>query len=136
MIRLIAVVFVISRLPASALAGGEIASYADAKEFRLVVEDRDLLAAPEWKADAENPPLSAARAIKLATDYKEALLKRSGEGKWECVGAELRLEQYINRWYWEVSFEPHRGHGSVFQHLIIVVLMDGKMPKPRVTKLH
>ena len=49
-------------------------SYAVGKKFETTISTADLRKSPSWEADAENPPLSARKAIALA----DATAKRTG----------------------------------------------------------
>jgi hypothetical protein len=52
------------------VAGMQLAGYADDKQFLFTVWDEDLVKSPEWKADADNPPLAARVAIDKATELR------------------------------------------------------------------
>jgi hypothetical protein len=117
------------------LAGKGLASYAEGKQFFTAVKDEDLQATPKWEATDDNPPLSAHRAINLATAMKNLLVKDSENHKWEFEAADLHFDKYVDRWYWEVTFWALSKRGQLPQHwaeLQLVVLMDGKVIRPDV----
>src|SRR5215472_892424 len=59
---------------------------------------------PAWRDDAETPPLSASKAIKLANEMKDRLVKDSDDHKWIFQDASLHPES-DGRWYWLVYYE-------------------------------
>jgi hypothetical protein len=111
-----------------------ICSYAFSKQYAVRVPDEALEKSPSWKDDAENPPLSAKKAIKLATEMKDSLVKDSKNYKWTLTSA--RLEPAGGgKWYWLIYYEAQFPIGTgIPDHLRLVVLMDGKVIKPEVRK--
>ena len=88
-----------------------------------------------WKSDAPNPPLSARKAIDLATEQQKTLVKDSKGHKWEFVTADLTPDTAVDRWYWEVTFMAYVKPGKPTlreENLIVIVLMDGRVLKPAV----
>ena len=87
-----------------------------------------LLATPEWKSDQENPPLSARKAIAIATGIVDKL-KPYGDGV-KMPPPTLKLRESSGRWFWVAYFSPNdwRRFNSTFP---IVVLMDGTVVEPR-----
>jgi hypothetical protein len=111
-------------------------SYAFSKQYSVTVSSDALENSPSWKDDAENPPLSAKKAIKLATEMKDSLVKDSKDFKWSLESTSLRPASG-DKWYWLVSYEARfQGAGStgVPHNLRLIVLMDGKVIKPEVRK--
>jgi len=101
--------------------------------YQVQIRDEDLLKAPEWKADAENPPLSARKAIQLASQAKDTLVKDSPTYKWEFAKAALRLDPEAPRWYWLIQFARRPRNGDPEEDAptrLIGVLMDGTVLKP------
>jgi hypothetical protein len=112
-----------------------INSYAFSKQYTVTITDEALKQAPSWKDDAENPPLSARKAIKLADDTKDSLVKDSKDYKWVLRSASLELvPDSGGKWFWLVNYEAEfqRGGSGVPFGLRLAVLMDGKVVKPEV----
>src|SRR4051812_42974049 len=76
------------------------------KKYEFHIADQDLQTTPAWPATQENPPLSARRAIDIASKQLATLLP---DGKdWRLY--EVTLRQIENRWVYLVQFlEPLRG---------------------------
>jgi len=115
-------------------AGIQLASYAEGKQYLVTVTDKELLAAPAWKADAANPPISAKKAILSTTAYMKTLLRKMDVRKWGCVAADLCDDEQVDRWYWKITFEDGEVDGFK-QNLVLVVLMNGKVVKAKVHPL-
>jgi len=87
--------------------------------------------APKWKDSDEHPPVSARKAIKLATSALESSIDTPKGWKWEI--SEAALKSFRGNWYWQVTFESRRREGDgqfASTKLRIVVLMDGNAVKP------
>jgi hypothetical protein len=108
-------------------------SYAFGKHYIVRVSPKDLKQSPSWKKDEENPPLSARKAIKLATKMKDSLVKDSKDFKWELQSAALEPAGN-DKWLWIVCYQAVFSGASVSSvpHLRLAVLMDGKVVKPEV----
>jgi hypothetical protein len=117
-------------------AGQDFSSYADGKRFRIVISSAQIAKAPEWKANEENPPLSARKATKLANALKERLVKDDDNYKW--VLESVRLTPAEEGWFWMVVYESKKQRGGFSSgpktDLRLAVLMDGTVPEPKVTK--
>jgi hypothetical protein len=116
----------------------EIHSYALGKHYIVAVTQKQLDKSPIWKDDAENPPLSARKAMKLTATMKDNLVKDTDRLVWKQEGASLE-EAGDNRWYWLISYrasDPRPGTGSTGQPptLRLIVLMDGTVIEPQVSK--
>ena len=101
------------------------------KKYEFRIPYQDLQNTPAWPAGQENPPLSARRAIDIASKQLAVLLPNGKD--WRLY--EVTLRSVENRWVYLVGFlEPLRGDGagrqlsSGFQ---IVVLMNGVAVMPR-----
>jgi len=134
MLRFVVAAIAVVGLPAPLAASKGLASYAEGKSFYVEISDEDLLKSPPWKSDAENPPISARRAIDLATQQQKMLVKDSKGRKWRFVTADLYPDSSVDRWYWEVTFaiDTRPEDLSPQENLRVVVLMDGKVLKPVV----
>ena len=133
--RLLAAAFAVAFLaPVVRAERITIYSYSFSNQYVVRVSGEDLEKSPSWKDDAENPPLSAKKAIKLATEMKDSLVKDSKNYKWTLTSA--RLEPAGGgKWYWLIYYEAQFPIGTgIPDHLRLVVLMDGKVIKPEVRK--
>lgn len=110
------------------------------KKYIVTVTDAAIQNTPDWDDDAENPPVSAKKAMKLATVMKDSLVKDSDKFKWEMRS--LSLMEIKDKWLWvahlqamengPLSSEPvaaSEGHKDP-HYLSLVVLMDGSVIKP------
>jgi hypothetical protein len=133
--RLIVPLFVLTLAP-SWCSGQDFSSYADGRRFRIVISSAQIKKAPEWRADEENPPLSARKAIKLANALKERLVKDDDDYKW--VLESVRLTPTEEGWFWMVAYESQKLRSGFSSGpktgLRLAVLMDGTVPEPTVTK--
>jgi hypothetical protein len=85
---------------------------------------------PVWKRDADNPPISARRAIEIAE--KEVAKVPAEDGLNRVVDA-VALVPVRDRWIWRVSFVwkvKVGGSTGVPDHFYVLVLMDGSPIKP------
>ena len=106
-------------------------SKADGKKFCFRITSDELNATPSWSDKDDNPPVSAQKAIGQAHAQLKMLVREPR--RWKLVRAALE-RAYGEKWYWEVQYsetakKPKVGTAPVFR---IVVLMDGKTPKPKV----
>jgi hypothetical protein len=111
-------------------------SYTTSKNYTITISREALANSPAWKDDQENPPLSARKAIKLANETKDSLVKDSKDYKWKLRDAAL-TPAGDEKWYWVIYYEAEfRGGASTGtpHFLRLVVLMDGKVVKPEVRK--
>jgi hypothetical protein len=109
-------------------------SYAFSKQYIVTISREALEKSPSWTDDAENPPLSARRAIRLANGMKDSIVKDSNDFKWRLRSASLEPAG-DRKWYWLVYYEAEfQGGASTGQpnHLRLAVLMDGEVIKPEV----
>jgi hypothetical protein len=116
----------------------ELSNYVGSQRFDVAFGEDDLMKTPAWKPEAPNPPLSAAEAMRRATDVLNSLAKTSKEvnaRKWELRTANL-CPVPLDRWYWTVVFEaktPGTNSPDNSESLRLVVLMNGKAINPRVS---
>jgi len=102
------------------------------KTYEFRIADQDLQRTPAWQAGQENPPLSARRAIDIATKQLATLLPNGKD--WRLYAVTLRPIE--NRWVYLVDFlEPLRdGAGQQLSAgFQVVVLMNGAAVAPRVS---
>ena len=101
------------------------------KTYDFRVTDAELQKTPAWPPTQENPPLSARRAIDIASKQLAALLPNAKDWKLQ----EVRLQAIDNRWVYLVGFvEPLRPNvpDQVTRGFQIVVLMNGVAVMPQV----
>jgi hypothetical protein len=127
-------VFVVNATDAGAMDGYEtMAGYAFGKSYVITIRGEDLKKSPAWDQAAENPPLSARRALKLATEHQRALIPAPADWIWQLQYIGLRETQ--GKWYWLAHFEASQreafGIGPP-PDLYVAVLMDGTVVKPVV----
>jgi hypothetical protein len=86
-----------------------------------------LEATPKWKAEEENPPVSARKAIAVAEAILKELQPYGPDAKFEAPT--LKLRECRGDWFWVVYYSPNdwRRFQSSFP---IVVLMDGSVVRP------
>jgi hypothetical protein len=110
-----------------------LSGYAFGKSYVIVVTGDDLKKRPTWDQSAENPPLSARKALKLATDYPRRLIP--GHADWEWHLNYLGLRQTEGMWYWLAHFEALPKNANFegrAPNLYVAVLMDGTIVKPEI----
>jgi hypothetical protein len=114
--------------------------HTPAKQYVVTISVAALEKSPAWRDDAENPPLSARKAIKLANEMKDRVVKDSDDHKWTFKDAALH-PAVDGKWYWLVyyEFEQQQPSNGVIigssghpAFLRLVVLMDGTVIKPVV----
>jgi hypothetical protein len=118
----------------------DLVSVVGGKTYKLRLTDGALQSSPVWKAKAPNPPVSAAQAIRHATNALNTLIKNVQELKdrnWELGSVDLCSGFGVDRWYWEVRFRPRMEQtkaGTIIaeEFLGIAVLMDGMVLTPSV----
>ena len=126
------VVVLLAALPALAHADARyLTGHAFEKSYIVSFSSDDLKKTPAWDPSADNPPLSARKALKLAIDYRKTLIPGHADLEWHLEY--LGLCQTGGRWYWLAHFEgfPKNGPGTLHD-LYVVVLMDGTIVKPRI----
>ena len=103
-------------------------------KYEFHISDQDLQASPAWPANQDNPPLSARRAIDIASRQLAELLPNGKD--WRLY--EVTLRSIDNHWVYLVQFlEPLRSTGAGQQEsrgFEIVVLMNGVAVMPRISK--
>lgn len=114
----------------------ELATHALGKYYISTITETDLLQCPSWDQDAENPPISARKALYLATKMKDSLVKDEAGCKWPLLSVEL-YPASLGRWVWVAKYRRTLWFGAVapFDELAIVVMMDGTVIKPKVSNV-
>jgi hypothetical protein len=111
-----------------------LCSFSLDKCYIVTITDRALRKSPAWVVEAENPPLSAQKAIRLANEKRARLVEDTYDWKWEIETVSLNPARE-GRWYWVVEYKAHfRGHSTgIPPFLKLAVLMDGTVVEPTVT---
>jgi hypothetical protein len=102
------------------------------KKYDFHISQDELQKTPAWPAAQENPPLSARRAIDIATKQLATLLPNGKD--WRLY--EVTLRQIDNRWVYLVEFlEPIRpgAERQLAAGFQLVVLMNGTAVVPKVS---
>jgi hypothetical protein len=94
--------------------------------YVVTVSEKDVAGTPEWRDDQPNPPWSARKAMKLAS---ETAPKFPGF-PWHV--ASVSLEEFSGRWFWLVKLKTRQTDRYLSQELQWVVLMDGTIIEPEV----
>jgi hypothetical protein len=114
----------------------EFTNHAFGKAYATTVTQKALDASPVWRDDAESPPVSARKAIKLADTLRAKLVKDSKDFQWKRESAEILFLQVPDRCLWRVHYEAHPirgGETGISPHLDLIVLMDGTILNPVVS---
>ena len=112
--------------------------YQTNRHFMVWAEDGALRRAPPWKPEAENPPLSPRKAMRLADVKKRQLVKDRADFNWRLRSIEL-VPGDGDRWFWLVNYEeqprlrPGTGASGPWSELRLIVLMDGTVVEPEVS---
>ena len=112
--------------------------YFSGHEYRVTVTEETLRTSPAWKDTADDPPLSARKAMKLANEKKLTFVKDFKDWKWDLSAARLKRSP-DGKWFWVVEYESHPADPDVAfsgmpPDLSIVVLMDGTVIVPKLVK--
>jgi hypothetical protein len=144
-LRSIVAVAVCAGLSSGLLASQPETYIGDAlgKTYTVTITEQDFKKAPSWDRNAENPPVPAQKALKLAARVKNTLVNDSNRWKWRVDSITLKhygLADDSTKWYWIVHYEADYifpshavgGTGGVHE-MYVIVLMDGSVIKPMVT---
>jgi hypothetical protein len=130
--------FVIALVVSLQCARGENAagwsSYYNAKRYDFNITYEQLNETPAWTQDAENPPLSARKAIAQARDYLPKVLTDAKQWRLGTLG--LTAVGDKDKWVYVVEFlgphPPGVADGPV-PSMKLVVLMNGMCVKPVIS---
>ncbi len=138
MLRLIAVSVALAGLSISVFADIDYPSFTSSKRYTVTIRKTALENSPVWQEDADNPPLSARKAMQLADKTMEPLV---GADNFTLQSAQLVRADRFNsdhkgKWYWLLHYGPATSDptGSRLDHLRLVVLMDGTVVAPSVAE--
>ncbi len=116
----------------------------DGKHYSTPITEAMVKKTPAWKADAENPPVSARKAMALAEKYVDQKFKldKANAEKWERGFESISLVEHGDHWFWHVHYEwypTQEEPGENVPYAYVVVLMDGtvvplEVEKPQPTK--
>ena len=102
--------------------------FHDGKQFEFTVTSKLLENCPEWLSEQDNPPLPARRALAIASDYLPKLVTNAEAWK----AGEIRLRPVRDKWVYVLEFSQRRE--GVQTPFVIVVLMNGEVVEPKITK--
>jgi hypothetical protein len=130
---LFAVLLTLSSRGIAAQTTDYIYSHTEDDELYAAIRNETLANSPAWEGNAENPPISAKRAIQLASAIKESLVRDTEDWEWRLESAALKT--HGDKWYWLIRYQAHSKTGAAATrsdpHLVLPVLMDGSAIKPR-----
>jgi hypothetical protein len=128
------VILVLAALPLAAQVSFPGFCLSDDKYYYVTITDQALQKSPAWSAEAENPPLSAQNALRLANESKAKLVRDTKDWKWKLESILLR-PHHDDRWYWVMEYEQRPRTGGIQgvpRFLKLAVLMDGTVVEPKV----
>lgn len=110
-------------------------SYAFGKKYEVTLSKDAVERTPVWRDDAENPPLSARKAIKLADALRTKLVQDGKKYKWKRKSAAIQFLPASNQCVWEVDYEPEFqiDFSGIPPELHLFVLMDGTVVQPVIS---
>jgi len=133
MYRTALTVLLLSALP-RAVNAETFDGWAFGKSYAVAVTGEALKKTPAWdESRVENPPVSARKALKLATDFRKTLIPANADWDWHL--GDLRLRQLEGRWYWLAYFYAFPRHAfleGVAPNFYVAILMDGTVVKPHI----
>src|SRR5260370_32794682 len=104
------------------------------KYYYVRITDEAFQKSPAWSAEAENPPLSARKAVRLANERRAKLVPDTKDWKWKLMSIQL-CPHHDDRWYWIVEYVEWPRTGGIQGmpgYLKLAVLMDGTVVEPTV----
>ena len=139
--------FVLALLGQAASDEADVAKFAGTflgNKYTVSLNHAAIQKTPDWSGDEENPPISARKAAKLATEMKDSLAKGTKASNWKL--SSLSLMKIEGKWLWTATFTPgdeelldELRHSTDFQddfpQLTLPVLMDGTVIKPEFEKM-
>ena len=110
-------------------------SSSDGRELTFIVTRPQLDETPSWPDEAENPPLSARKAIAIARSYLPKLV--SDAERWSLGRVSLK-PMGKDKWVYVVQMNepdlPRPMLGKTVHTMQLVVLMNGETVKPVISK--
>jgi hypothetical protein len=124
---LVLTTFLVLACPSFAWAQRTIFSYTLDKSYRTTITRKALQASPAWRNDAENPPLSAREARRLADETRARLVKDTPDFTWRLESIALTPTSVEGRWFWLAYYTADFKGTSTGQDnfLKVAILMDG-----------
>ena len=108
-------------------------SYFNRQRFDFNITEEQLNDTPSWQENADNPPLSARKAIQVAQAFLPKMIAKSEQ--WTLHKLSLEKMGDKDKWVYVVQFEgPHPGGDGFVSTMDIVVLMSGVPVKPKVSE--
>jgi hypothetical protein len=111
-----------------AKAGATYVGWADGKRYTVTITNERLNSTPSWRPEADNPPLSARKAMEISMAFKKDLLRNSPNKTWRLESLALAANEQGSskeRWYWVAYFGVQRelsAGGGGRTDLYVVVL--------------
>ncbi|HEV3344171.1 MAG TPA: hypothetical protein VG125_27595 [Pirellulales bacterium] len=117
-----------------------LTSQAFGKTYKSYMAHDAIRISPAWDEEAESPPVSPRKAIKLAEKMRKSVVKAPDGWKWEVMNLHLLFEedQLSGEVHcaWHVMFQAipiKQKSGPIpFHEVTLIVLMDGTVLEPTV----
>lgn len=129
MFRSVAVMLVIVLAP-PAVADTTYSFNVGPKQYTVTILRAAVEKAPAWKADADDPPLSARKALRAAAAALAQLVPERRDENWKL--AALELTPVDGGWVWTAAYKPLILVATPRSHFRLTVLMDGTVIDPVV----
>ena len=109
-----------------------VASRVFGKRYLSNVSDDDVRNSPAWTEEANSPPVSPRKALKLAEKMRDSVVKLPDGWRWERMSLTLLFDE--DHCVWHISYLPVPPDENLsFQDITLVVLMNGIVVKPVAT---
>ena len=107
------------------------------KRFNSVVHDDVVAKTPSWNPRTSPPTVPMAEAIKLCENYLPKIVPNARGWILGSVNLERGYPFESNKWIYKIEFYPPESETALgaFGRIWLVVLMDGTLIKPTVSKL-
>jgi len=123
-------------LSTSGIKADEFVNSAFGKEYKTLVTKEMIKHAPQWEKEAETPPVSPRKAIRVAERLTKKLIG-------ERPGFQRRLESISLKpmedgWIWLIRFEwiaTNTNSTGLPDALSVFILMDGTAVQPQVEQV-
>ena len=130
----LASVVAVAAIATSAAVFAELTLYSypvDGWQYAHRITEDAIAKSPRWCKSADNPPLSARKALQLADAHTDKTIKPNDKLRRELQS--LSLIPVGERWAWRATynwFPKVGGFGGEPHNFIVVVLMDGSVIVP------
>jgi len=118
----------------SPFVGQRFSASSEGKQFEFSVGYVEVRRTPAWSRDNDHPPLSPLKAEELAINKLGMLLQDSSG--WTCQEIKLTNCGDGLHWFYVVGYTKslEDPFSQPLQRMLVVVLMDGTIPEPKITK--